>query len=437
MNEGEKIFRMPMAKIISKPEVVNRSPLISCLHWQSQGILIVLAALCLISIIALPAYTAEPIKIGAILALSGGGPVEQALEVREGLDIGKEMVNRSGGLMGRPLEILIEDNKNSREGARAVAENLISQGVIALTGEHQSAIVLSTIEIAHQRGILYMNTNGWADEIRLKGYPEVFSPCNWNANIAVPIMDVIRAFGGKQTVCIAQKGSNGVRLMEQIGRTLKQDKSPVTYRMETIQEVDSDLTPMLRGLKDNRPDLVISICLPPLAYRLMRELYAAGVAPTKRTWMLDGGPVADFRGFGQSVGEAAKYMLVTGLYHPAMAMPSLGKTVTELYLAKYRKLPNRMIFQAVDSVLLISEAVRRADSTDTPALMRQLREIKYTTTRGTVSFQREQGIHFQQWLEVPYVTYQFTEAQQPIDQALLLQGPGRKLDPSAAIRPSR
>jgi branched-chain amino acid transport system substrate-binding protein len=426
-----------VGKTVGEARAACRLGSISRLRWACRGVAIVLASSVLIAPMVLPAHGAEPIKIGAILALSGGGPVEQALEVKEGLDIAKEMVNRDGGPMGRPVEIIIEDNKNSVEVARTAAENLISQGVIALTGEHQSAIILSTIEVAHQRGLLYMNTNGWADEIRLKGYPEVFNPSNWNSNIAVPIIEVIKAFGGKQVVCIAQRGSNGTRLMEQIDRTLKKDKSPVAYRMETIQEVDSDLTPIIRPLKENPPDLVISICLPPVAYRLMRELYAVGVAPSKRTWMLDGGPVADFRGFGQSVGEAAKYMLVTGLYHPAMAMPPLGKAITEMYVAKYKKLPNRMIFQAVDSVLLIAEAVRRAGSTDTPALIRQLREMKYTGTRGTISFQQEPGLYHQQWLDVPYVTYQFTEAYQPIDQALLLQGPGRKLDPAAAIRPPR
>ena len=130
-------------------------------------------------------------------------------------------------------------------------------------------------------------------------------------------------------------------------------------------------------------------------------------------------------------------MMVTGLYHPAMAMPPLGKTVTDMYVAKYKKLPNRMTFEAIDSVLLIAEAVRRAGSTDSPALIKQLQKMKYATARGTVTFQREHGLHYQQWLDVPYVTYQFTEAHQPIDKSLLLQGPGRKLDPSAAIRPPR
>ena len=305
MNVDERMLRIRLARIVSKSEAAHISRFYSASRLRrlfQQGAIILTSSV-LIALLSLTAHAVEPIKIGANLALTGGGPVEQALEVQEGLEMAKEMVNRGGGLLGRQLEIVIEDNKNSNQVANAAAEKLIAQGVIALTGEHQSAIVLTTIEIAHKRGILYMNTNGWADEIRLKGYPEVFNPSNWNANIAVPIMDVIKAFGGKHVVCISQKGSNGTRLMEQIDRTLKQDKSSVDFRMETIQAVDSDLAPMLRRLKDNPPDLVVSICLPPVAYRLMRELYAAGIAPTKRTWMLDGGPVGDFRGFGDAVGE--------------------------------------------------------------------------------------------------------------------------------------
>jgi branched-chain amino acid transport system substrate-binding protein len=92
------------------------------------------------------------------------------------------------------------------------------------------------------------------------------------------------------------------------------------------------------------------------------------------------------------------------------------------------------IFQAADSLFLIAESIKVAGSTDKDAMAKALRGMKYTGARGTIEFSQEPGFTFQQWVEVPYVTYQLTEVNQKIGDAPLVQAPGMPLDPTKLKR---
>ena len=59
---------------------------------------------------ALQAQTKEPIKVGMIQPLSG--PIAAAGSyITNGAKIAVERINAKGGVLGRPLELIIEDNK--------------------------------------------------------------------------------------------------------------------------------------------------------------------------------------------------------------------------------------------------------------------------------------------------------------------------------------
>src|SRR5262249_34024498 len=96
------------------------------------------------------AYAADPIPIGVSIAQSPPGSVVQGTQVKDGLEIVKDMVNAKGGVLGRPIQLIYEDNQGIPEKGRAAAEKLISKDkVVALTGGHQSSVCLPEIEVAH------------------------------------------------------------------------------------------------------------------------------------------------------------------------------------------------------------------------------------------------------------------------------------------------
>src|SRR5262245_5918487 len=85
---------------------------------------IVVAALA-VAALAVPAGFAQaPIKIGVIQPLSG--PVAASGNyIRMGAEIGRDWINAKGGIGGRKIELVIEDNKSDPKEAASAAEKLI------------------------------------------------------------------------------------------------------------------------------------------------------------------------------------------------------------------------------------------------------------------------------------------------------------------------
>src|SRR5271169_1924087 len=143
-------------------------------------------------LLPVPSTAAWPIAIGISITQSPPGSVIQGTQIKDGLEIAKDMVNAKGGVLGRPIELVYEDNQGIPEKGRAATEKLITlDKVVAVTGGHQSSVCLAEIEVAKRYNIPYVNTNCWADAVRTKGYPQVFNAPIYSTRVAESIAETI------------------------------------------------------------------------------------------------------------------------------------------------------------------------------------------------------------------------------------------------------
>jgi len=380
------------------------------------------------ALLAAPAVAQEPIAIGISIAQSPPGSVVQGVQVKDGVEIMKDMINAKGGVLGRPIKLVYEDNQGVPEKGRAAAEKLITKDhVVAITGGHQSSVCLAEIEVAHRYEVPYINTNCWSDDVRKKGYVEVFNPSNYNSRVAQAMAETISAMGVKSVVAFCENTDYGIGQAKALGDQLKAKAPNVQYKYETLDRAAKDFTPAVLALRANPPEMIATMMLPPAAYILMNQLYEQGVAPSAKTWFYDGGGIADYPDFWQNVKDAGKYMISFGLYHPAMNVPPIGKEVAAEYTKRTKGEPNRLIFQSADSLLLITEAIKQAKSTDPKAITKALQSIKFSGVRGPFEFGKEPGVGFHQWVDIPYVAFQLTDVNQPVSKSNLVQAPGQPL----------
>lgn len=386
--------------------------------------------------VAAAAFAQEPIAVGVSIAQSPPGSVVQGTQVKDGLEIVKDMINAKGGVNGRPIRLVYEDNQGIPEKGRAASEKLIGKDkVVAIVGGHQSSVCLAEVEVAHRYNVPYINTNCWSDDVRKKGYAEVFNPSNYNTRVSQAMAETIAAMKVKRVVAFAENTDYGIGQAKLLAEFIKQKAPGTEYKYETLDRAGKDFTPAVLALRANPPDMVINVMLPPAAYILMNQLHEQGVAPSAKTWSYDGAGLADYPDFWQNVKDAGKGLVSFGLYHPNMNIPPIGKDVAAEYTKRTKGEPNRLIFQAADSLLLVVEAIKLAKSTEPKALVTALQGIKFSGVRGSFSFNREPGITFQQWAEIPYVNYQLTEVNQPVSKSNLIQGPGQALDVSRLQKP--
>lgn len=384
------------------------------------------------------ALAAEPIAIGVSLAQSPPGSVVQGAQVKDGVEIVKDMINAKGGVLGRPIKLIYEDNQGIPEKGRSAVEKLITRDkVVAVTGGHQSSVCLAEVEVAKRYNTPYINTNCWSDDVRKKGYAQVFNPGNYNTRVSTAMAETIAAMGVKRVVAFAENTDYGIGQAKLMAELIKAKAPQVQFKYETLDRAGKDFTPAVLALRADPPDMVVNIMLPPAAYIVMNQLYEQGIAPTARTWLYDGAGIADYPDFWQNVKDAGKFMVSFALYHPQMAIPKIGQDVSAEYTKRTKNEPNRLIFQAADSLLLIVEAIKQAKGTDPDAMIKAMQTMKFEGVRGPLTFSKEPGHTFQQWVDVPYVTYQLTDVSQPLSQSNLVQGSGQALNMGKLKKPPK
>jgi urea transport system substrate-binding protein len=80
------------------------------------------------------AESAEPIKIGAVLPFSGGVEL-YGRQAKLGLDLAAKDINAAGGILGRPVEVIYEDDKTRPDPAVDATRKLVErEGVLAVVG---------------------------------------------------------------------------------------------------------------------------------------------------------------------------------------------------------------------------------------------------------------------------------------------------------------
>ena len=373
---------------------------------------------------SIPANAADPIKIGVPLAQSPPGSVVQGVQVKDGLEIVKDMVNKQGGVNGQQITLIYEDDQGIPEKGRAAVEKLITRDkVVAIVGPHQSSNCLAEIEVAKRYDIPYVNTNCWSDDIRKKGYKQVFNPANYNSRVAFAMSETLASLGVKRVIAFCENTDYGIGQAKAVAEALKKKAPQVAYRYETLDRTSKDFTPAIVPLRQDPPDAVLMMMLPPAAYIVMNQLYEQGVAPSEKTWLYDGAGLGDYPDFWQNVKEAGKNLIEFGLYHPNMGVPKLGQEIGQEYQKRTSHEPNRLIFQAADSLLLVAEAIKQAKSTNPDDIIKAMETMSFSGVRGTFKLSTEPGVGYHQWVDIPYVTYQFTEVGQPVSKTTLVQGP--------------
>ncbi len=381
------------------------------------------------------ALAADPIKIGVTLSLSPPGSVPQGTVVKDSLEVTTKMINDSGGALGRPFELVMEDDQGIPEKARAATEKLITRDkVVAIVGEHQSSAVLAGIEVAHRYHIPYINTNGFADTIREKAYVEVFSPAGYNSWLAIMIVDAARGLGAKRVSAYCENTDFGVGIGKALGDLIKERAPAVEYKTETLDRAAKDFLPALLRLKADPPDMIVDCMLPPASYILINQVYEQGIAPSSRTWLYSIN--FDYPDFWQNVGDGAKNMIGNGFYHPKMVLPELSTKVAVAYKAKTGFEPSRLLFQAADSVFIVAEAIKAANSTEPNAMIKALENLKWTGTRGEITFSQEKrGYRYHQWIDMPFVNFQVTAMKQKLTDTAIIQDVGRPFNASNLLKP--
>ena len=107
------------------------------------------------------ASAADPVLIGDVSSMSGPFAVA-GVPGRQGTILAVEEINEQGGVLGRPLKLLLRDDKSSpEEGARAFRE-LVAEGALMVTGTAPSHVSAAINANAKELKVPFFTTLGYS-----------------------------------------------------------------------------------------------------------------------------------------------------------------------------------------------------------------------------------------------------------------------------------
>jgi branched-chain amino acid transport system substrate-binding protein len=116
----------------------------------------------------------DPIRIGISLPLTGEFS-EPGTGIQRGYETWEEMTNSSGGLLGRPVELLFRDDASDPNRVVSDYESLITQENVDLVfGPFSTRLVIPSAEVAEENNMLFVEPAGAAPEVFEQGFRYLF-----------------------------------------------------------------------------------------------------------------------------------------------------------------------------------------------------------------------------------------------------------------------
>ena len=376
--------------------------------WTSLLVLLVVIGL------AVPASAQKPVKIGVLTPLSPPGDAGAGQFIVRGAKMAMEDVNTKGGLLGRKLELVIEDDSGTPEKAAAGFRKLATQDQVSgVMGQFHSSAMLAIQDLADQFKIPLFATQASARSIteKHKEYTfrtHVIDPDRvqlWNRWI------VDRGF--KRVFIFAENTDYGTGLIEETKKYFKSMGVKAELDSAIFDRTSVDLTPQLLKIKAWKPDVVLNAAVGTPVYLMVKQAYDIGLFPAAAMLISYDVPVRPE--FWKTVGEKGTHLGFIVYYHPTMKLPPRGDAFRKKYMDQFKEEPVYSAFNGYTQVMLIADAIAAAKSDKGEDLVKPLLSQKFEGWNGTISFSRGEGPYWQQWTP-PMLITQYTKPEQPFPE---------------------
>ena len=371
---------------------------------------------------AVTAGAQETIKIGGLAPLSPPGGVQTGESLRDGMTIAANELNAKGGVLGRQIDLVVEDTSGLPEKGVAAFERLASEGAVAVTGSAHSAVCSAVGPVAQKHNIAFIAGECWADDVTAAQIPEVFRITVANSLVYSVAADWVKEAGFEHVAIISENSDWGFGIIDVFTKNLEGTDTKVTSF--TAERTVTDFTPQLLQLKrmEPRPDLIVAGFTGSNLLLMLRQATDLEVAPTAETAIFAAGADALEPEFWNVLGDAGVHVIANPAGLPGKPDTSMSREFAKAFQETIGRPANAVAMEGYDGVMVIAEAIEQAGSTELEAIQEALRELRWEGTRGTIHFPQttEPAWRFQQWPDVPVFVIQYTEPNQtPADAAIL------------------
>lgn len=332
-----------------------------------------------------PAMAAEPIKVGIALSMTGN-LADSAIHYRRAIELWRDQVNGRGGLLGRPVELVIYDERSDPATAARLYERLITNdGAELLIAPWGSASTATASSVAEKHKRVLINAGGASEKIQQRGFRytvQTAAPISAYAEGVAPLM---KRFG-LRTMFMVSRDFNAARDMAlELDKIVKSGAGELV-NSEYFPAGTSDFSSSISKARQQNPDIWISIAYPNEAIEMVRQFRGTNYMP--KAFVSNGVSQEDFL---KVTGRDGEFALGISLYEAAV--PTKGNAeFVKAFTAKNGYEPGYYAGFGYAGATVLEEAVTKTGSLDQDKLRATLGSLETETVLGHYKVEPASGL---------------------------------------------
>ncbi|TYC52157.1 ABC transporter substrate-binding protein [Rhodobacterales bacterium] len=314
---------------------------------------------------------AEPVKVGMITTLSGGG-ASLGVDTRDGFMLA---VKQAGN---EDLEVVIEDDQRKPDIAVQLADKMVqSDKVDVLTGIVWSNLAMAVVPSVTAQGKFYLSTNAAPSALAGKGCtPNYFSVSYQNDNLHEAAGAYAKDAGFKNSFILAPNYPAGKDSLAGFKRFYEGELAGEIY----TKLGQTDYAAELAQIRASGADSIFFFLPGGMGISFLKQYADSGIdLPVV-------GPAFSFdQNILQAVGDAALGVKNTSQWNKDIDNET-NKAFVESFQAEYDRLPSLYAAQGFDTANLLLSAMAKADVSDADAFRAALEEADFKSVRDKFKF---------------------------------------------------
>lgn len=331
----------------------------------------------------------EPIRIGGSVSLTGKY-ADSGRYYWEAYTMWKDEINKEGGLLGRPVEIILYDDKSDPDEGLSLYEKLITVDKVDLIfGPYTSTIIYPVSAIAEKYEMLFLQGGGNAMRLFERGFKWMFLTLpgyGGPGDIIYKLLQTIPAETRPKTIAIIY----GDRLASISERDVFVELA-AEFGFEVVNEEKypaevTDLTSVISNVKASEAEILLGCTYFPDSVLTVRACMELGYNP-KAIWLSVGPAMPDWY---PALEENGEYIMGQTYFDITSKLSGVAEFV-ENYRMMWGKDPDYHAGGAYAVCQVMEEAIRATGSIENEVLREYVAANRFDTVIASLKWD-ERGL---------------------------------------------
>ncbi len=312
----------------------------------------------------------KEVKLGIIIPVTGSQAKFGEAQKR-GYAIALEEINKAGGVLGKPLALVYEDDMSKAEGAISAVDKLVTQQKLTfILGSYSSATTEAAASKISGYAVPLLIPTAAADSITEKGSQWVFrinAPSKVYASVVLDFMNKVAA---PKTLAIIYENTNFGTSTAKASKEQAEAMKIKVVSYEAYQAGAPDFKPLLLKVKKENPEVVFFVSYLLDATLLMRQTREIDFNPKLYTAGGAGFSMLEFVA-ASGAGKDAEFTTSVTQWTPDVKWKG-AKEFAEKFKGLYGTYPEYHSAEAYAALNVAKDVIERAKSLDPKKLREAL-----------------------------------------------------------------